>query len=75
MQPFDVKLAGTTMTVSGSNGFDQSMQYRLGLRVPRSLMGGGANSAIGGLVSKAGGPASISARRPRSRSASSSAAR
>ena len=55
VQPFSVKLAGTTMTVSGSNGFDQSMQYSLGLRVPRSLMGGGANQAIGGLISKAGG--------------------
>jgi vacuolar-type H+-ATPase subunit H len=55
VKPFDVKLGGTTMTVSGSNGFDQSLQYALGLRVPRSLMGGGANSAISGLLSKAGG--------------------
>ncbi len=54
VQPFDVKLGGTTMTVSGSNGLDQSLQYTLGLRVPRSLMGGGANQAIAGLVSKAG---------------------
>lgn len=55
VKPFDVKLGGTTMTVSGSNGFDQSLQYALGLRVPRALMGGGANSAISGLLSKAGG--------------------
>jgi len=55
VNPFDVKLGGTTMNVSGSNGLDQSLQYTLGLRVPRSLMGGGANSAIAGLVSKAGG--------------------
>jgi vacuolar-type H+-ATPase subunit H len=55
VKPFDVKLGGTTMTVSGSNGFDQSLLYSLGLRVPRSLMGGSANSAIAGLVSKAGG--------------------
>jgi vacuolar-type H+-ATPase subunit H len=55
VKPFDVKLGGTTMTVSGSNGFDQSLQYALSLRVPRSLMGGAANSAIAGLVSKAGG--------------------
>jgi AsmA-like protein len=54
VQPFDVKLGGTTMNVSGSNGLDQSLQYTLGLRVPRSLMGGAANSAIAGLVSKAG---------------------
>jgi AsmA-like protein len=55
VQPFNVKLGGTTMSVSGSNGLDQSLQYTLGLRVPRSLMGGAANSAITGLVSKAGG--------------------
>jgi hypothetical protein len=54
VQPFNVKLGGTTMSVSGSNGFDQSLRYDLGLRVPRSLMGGGANQAIGGLLSKAG---------------------
>jgi hypothetical protein len=54
VQPFDVKLGGTTMNVSGSNGLDQSLQYTLGLRVPRSLMGGGANQALAGLVSKAG---------------------
>ncbi len=54
VQPFDVKLGGTTMNVSGSNGLDQSLQYTLGLRVPRSLMGGAANQALAGLVSKAG---------------------
>jgi hypothetical protein len=54
VQPFDVKLAGTTLNVSGSNGFDQSLQYNLGLKVPRSMLGGEANQAIGGLISKAG---------------------
>jgi hypothetical protein len=42
------------MNVSGSNGLDQSLQYNLGLKVPRSLLGAGANEAIAGLVSKAG---------------------
>jgi hypothetical protein len=55
LQPFDVKLAGLTMNVAGSNGIDQSLKYTLGLQVPRSLLGGGANQAIAGLVSKAGG--------------------
>jgi hypothetical protein len=44
-----------TMNVAGSNGIDQSLKYTLGLQVPRSLLGGGANQAIAGLVSKAGG--------------------
>jgi hypothetical protein len=55
VKPFDVKAGGITMNVAGSNGFDQSLLYTLGLRVPRSLLGGGANDAIAGLVSKAGG--------------------
>jgi uncharacterized protein involved in outer membrane biogenesis len=55
VQPFDVKLGGTTMNVSGSNGLDQSLRYTLALRVPRALLGGGANQAIAGLLSKAGG--------------------
>ncbi len=54
VQPFDVKLGPTTMKVAGSNGIDQSLQYTLGLRVPSSLLGGGASQAISGLVSKAG---------------------
>jgi hypothetical protein len=54
MNPFDVKLGGMTMNVAGSNGIDQSLEYTLGLKVPRSLLGGGANQAIAALVSKAG---------------------
>ena len=52
-QPFTVKLAGTSMTVAGSNGIDQSMDYTLGLRLPKSLVGG-ADQALAGLASKAG---------------------
>ena len=55
VQPFSVTLGGTTMTVSGSNGLDQSLEYNLGLRVPRSLLGADANQAIAGLMSKAAG--------------------
>jgi hypothetical protein len=54
VDPFPVKLGPTTLTVSGSNGIDQSLQYSLQLRVPRSALGGGASQAISGLVSKAG---------------------
>ena len=54
VQPFNVKLGGLTMNVAGSNGIDQSLDYNLGLKVPRSMFGSGANEAIAGLVSKAG---------------------
>lgn len=53
VQPFDVKLAGITANIAGSNGLDQSLHYTLGLRVPRSLLGGAANQALAGLSSKA----------------------
>jgi hypothetical protein len=55
VQPFAVGIGPTRMTVSGSNGFDQTLQYRLLLQVPRSLIGGEANQAIGGLISRAAG--------------------
>ena len=54
VKPFEVKVAGTTLTVAGSNGFDQSLQYTLGLRVPRSLLGSGANQAMSNVLAKAG---------------------
>jgi hypothetical protein len=54
VQPFDVGIGQTSMRVSGSNGVDQSIDYDLSLRVPRSLLGTEANQAISGLVSKAG---------------------
>jgi hypothetical protein len=53
VQPFDVKVAGIAATIAGSNGLDQSLQFTLGLRVPRSLLGGAANQALAGLASKA----------------------
>jgi hypothetical protein len=54
LQPFNVKVGGMTMNVAGSNGIDQSMEYNLGLKVPKSLLGGGANQAISSLASKTG---------------------
>jgi hypothetical protein len=55
VKPFDTKVGGIPMNVAGSNGLDQSLQYTMGLRVPRAMLGGAANDAISGLVSKAGG--------------------
>lgn len=54
VKPFDVKIGGVTMNVAGSNGLDQTLQYTLALKVPRSMLGGAANQAVGELVSKAG---------------------
>ncbi|MBW8770768.1 MAG: hypothetical protein JF589_13515 [Gemmatimonadetes bacterium] len=54
VKPFDAKLGGATMKVSGSNGLDQSLAYTLDLHVPRALAGGAANQAFDGLVQQAG---------------------
>jgi hypothetical protein len=51
VDPFQVGVAGLGMTVSGSNGIDQSIDYTLGLQVPRA---GFAESALSGLASRAG---------------------
>jgi hypothetical protein len=54
LQPFDVKVGGMRMNVAGSNGIDQSLDYKLALKVPSSMLGGGASQALAGLASKAG---------------------
>ena len=52
MKPFTVGIGSTTMTVAGSNGFDQTLDYTLNLTLPRALMGG-ADAALQGLSAKA----------------------
>ena len=54
VQPFDVGLAGLQMTVSGSSGIDQSLDYRLAMAVPRTLLGGGADRFLQQLAGTAG---------------------
>lgn len=41
VEPFDVKMGKTTGTVSGSNGFDQSLDYVMKLKVPSKELGAG----------------------------------
>jgi len=41
LDPFDVKMGKTTGTISGSNGFDQSIDYKMTLKVPSAELGGG----------------------------------
>ena len=75
VEPFDVKVGGDHMSVAGSNGIDQSLPVQAGAQGARSMLGGGANQALAGLVSKAGQAGINSTRRRRSRSGFSSAAR
>ena len=61
--PFDVKTKGLVMNVQGSNGLDQTMDYQLGLNIPRAMLGNKINDAasavIAGLNGKAGTNLSI----------------
>lgn len=54
VQPFAVKMNGIDMTVSGSNGFDQSIRYDLAMAVPHSMLGSAATSTVSRLASQAG---------------------
>ncbi len=54
VKPFDVNVGNVAMTVSGSNGIDQSLDYDLALAVPTSLLGSSANQAISKLAANAG---------------------
>jgi hypothetical protein len=51
IDPFQVGVGGVAMNVSGSNGIDQSVDYTLGLQLPRT---GLADAALSRLASSAG---------------------
>jgi hypothetical protein len=42
------------MEVGGSHGFDQTIDYDVAMKLPRSLLGGQANNLVNDLVSRAG---------------------
>lgn len=55
--PFNIKKGDILMNVQGSNGLDQTLDYNLGLNIPRALLGKAnetANSLLASLNSKAG---------------------
>lgn len=54
IDPFDVKLGSGNVNISGSNGFDQTIDYTMKIEVPSSEMGGAA-SMINGMLAQAGG--------------------
>ncbi len=55
--PFNLKKGDILMNIQGSNGLDQSIDYQLGINIPRALMGKAnetANSLLASLNSKTG---------------------
>ena len=54
VRPFDVKVGNSIMNISGSNGIDQSINYVLGVEIPKADLGADANRVITNLISEAG---------------------
>ena len=54
VRPFQVGIADFRMAASGSNGVDQTLDYKLTLALPRSALGEGADRAVRALIAKAG---------------------
>jgi hypothetical protein len=57
VSPFDAQVAGIGMSISGSNGIDQSLDYTLGLTLPTGALGDAATSVVSDLARRAGLPA------------------
>lgn len=53
ISPFDVKIDKIKATISGSHGFDQTIDYTWRMEIPRSLFGAQANATINSLAQQA----------------------
>ncbi|PLX10953.1 MAG: hypothetical protein C0597_15910, partial [Marinilabiliales bacterium] len=53
VEPFDINMADIKMTVGGSHGIDQTLNYDLDLIVTRKYFGSAANNALYGLLKQA----------------------
>jgi len=53
--PFDIRKDGFLMNVQGSNGLDQTMDYNLGLNIPRAMLGLKANEAANAMIARLNG--------------------
>jgi hypothetical protein len=51
VKPFTVKIKNIEMEIGGLQGFDQSMDYTINLKLPRALMGTQGNQLVDQLVS------------------------
>lgn len=53
IKPFDTKLGTTKLRVGGSQGFDQTMDYDLDFKIPRSQFGNASNDILEGFAAQA----------------------
>lgn len=52
VKPFTVKLNDIEMEIGGMHGFDQSMDYLINMKIPRTKLGTDANQLINGLAAE-----------------------
>lgn len=52
VKPFTVKVQGIDMEIGGMQGFDQSLNYIINMKLPRALMGDKGNQLVNNLVSQ-----------------------
>jgi hypothetical protein len=50
VKPFKTKVKGIEMEIGGFHGFDQSLDYTINMKVPRSLMGESGNAYVNNLI-------------------------
>lgn len=53
VKPFTIKVEGIEMQIGGFHGFDQSIDYGIQMKLPRSLMGTQGNNLVNNLVLQA----------------------
>ncbi len=53
VQPFELNLGRSSATLSGNHGFDQSINYLMGIAIPREEFGGAANQVLDNLAGRA----------------------
>ena len=52
VKPFKVKVKDVDMEIGGMHGFDQSVDYTINLKLPRSMMGEKGNALVNNLVTQ-----------------------
>jgi hypothetical protein len=55
VNPFETKVGNASLLIGGDQGLDQTMNYTIGINIPRSELGAAANGLIDNLISKASG--------------------
>jgi hypothetical protein len=53
MDPFDTKINNIPANISGSTGFDQTIDYKWKMEIPKSTFGGAASGALDDMLKKA----------------------